>query len=94
MDLFLHPKLSIELVRMFKAREFNTKGAQLLFTATTTEILSDELLRVSEIGIVSKTLEGGSVVRRISDIARGEDRTDFRNNYLRGRYGGIPFPSL
>ncbi|MDY0289886.1 MAG: ATP-binding protein [Sphaerochaeta sp.] len=94
LDLLLHPRLSIELVRMFKDRRLNTKAAQLVFTANSTELLSDELLRVSEIGIVSKTLKNGSIVRRISDFAGEYNAHDFRKNYLNGKYGGIPFPYL
>lgn len=94
LDLLLHPRLSIELVRVFKSRRLNTKAAQLVFTANCTELLSDELLRVSEIGIVSKTLEEGSGVRRVSSFSGEDYAHNFRNNYLMDRYGGIPFPHL
>lgn len=94
LDLFLHPRLSIELVRIFKNRRLNTQGSQLVFTANSTELLSEELLRVSEIGIVSKTLEEGSVVRRVSSFSGEAYAHNFRNNYLMDRYGGVPFPHL
>ena len=93
-DLLLHPRLSIELVRMFKSRRLNTKGAQLVFTSNSTELLSDGLLRVSEIGIINKTLIKGSVVKRVSDFKDVRNGTNFREQYLQGTYTGIPFPYL
>ena len=94
LDLLLHPRLCIELVRMFKNRRLNTNAAQLVFTANSTELLSDELLRVSEIGIVSKTLKNGSIVKRVSDFAGEHTTFELRHKYLMGTYGGIPFPYL
>jgi len=94
LDLLLHPRLSIELVRMFKSKRLNTKGAQLVFSANSTELLADELLRVSEIGIISKTLDGGTAIKRVSSFSGQDYAHDFRDNYLNNRYGGVPFPHL
>lgn len=94
LDLLLHPRLSIELVRMFKSRRLNTKAAQLVFSANCTELLDDELLRVSEIGIVSKSLAEGSGIKRVSSFSEEDYAHDFRNNYLVNRYGVVPFPYL
>ena len=66
----------------------------MVFTANCTDLLDDELLRVSEIGIVSKSLAEGSVVRRVSSFSGEDYAHDFRNNYLMNRYGGVPFPHL
>lgn len=94
LDRSLHPLLLIELVRLFKDRRYNRKGAQLVFTVHNTDILDANLLRVSEVGIISKTLEEGSMLSRISDFKGVGNIENFRKQYLTGSFSGIPFPYI
>ena len=94
LDRSLHPLLLIELVRLFKDRRYNGKGAQLIFTVHNTDILDANLLRVSEVGIISKTLEKGSAMSRISDFRGVANIENFRKQYLTGSFSGIPFPYI
>lgn len=94
LDRSLHPLLLIEMVRLFKDRRYNDRGAQLVFTAHNTDILDANLLRVSEVGIVSKTLRDGSMITRISDFRHVGNIANFRKQYLTGRFSGIPFPYI
>ena len=94
LDRSLHPLLLIELVRLFKDRRYNGKGAQLIFTVHNTDILDANLLRVSEVGIISKTLEKGSAMSRISDFRGVSNIENFRKQYLTGSFSGIPFPYI
>ncbi len=94
LDRSLHPLLLIEMVRLFKDRRYNHRGAQLVFTAHNTDILDANLLRVSEVGIISKTLQDGSTITRISDFADVGNIANFRKQYLTGRFSGIPFPYI
>ena len=94
LDRSLHPLLLIELVRLFKDRRYNSKGAQLIFTVHNTDILDANLLRVSEVGIISKTLEEGSKLSRISDFRGVGTIGNFRKQYLTGSFSGIPFPYI
>ena len=94
LDRSLHPLLLIELVRLFKDRRYNRKGAQLVFTVHNTDILDANLLRVSEVGIISKTLEGGTKLCRISDFKGVGNIENFRRQYLTGSFSGIPFPYI
>lgn len=93
-DNSLHPLLLIALLKLFKDKSYNTKQAQLIFTAQNTELLEEELLRISEVAIVSKNLKNGSTLHRICDFADIKNTTNFRKQYLQGRFSGIPFPYL
>lgn len=42
-------------MKMFTNRRYNTKNAQLIFTAHNTDLLDTDVLRISEIGFVNKT---------------------------------------
>ena len=92
--LSLHPLLTSELVKLFKDKRYNTKSAQLVFTTHNTDILDNDLLRISEIGIINKTLKSGSTIKRVSDFKGVRNVTNFRKQYLHGTYTGIPFPYI
>lgn len=94
LDKSLHPFVLIEIVRLFKDKEYNKKNAQLIFTANNTDLLDADLLRVSEIGIVSKTLRRGSTITRISDYKDMRSGMDFRRHYLHGAFHGVPNPYI
>ncbi len=92
MDRSLHPLLLIESVRLFKSKAYNPKGAQLIFTTHTTDILdAANLLQATEVGIVSKSLPFGTRVRRCTEDA---DVQNLRTSYLQGELRGIPYPYL
>jgi len=98
LDCSLHPLLLRELIRLFKDKRYNTKGAQLVFTTHNTDILDDTILRVSEVAIIRKTLQTGSMIRRIVDF-KGDGMdvrnvTNFRKQYLDGFYSGVPHPAI
>jgi AAA15 family ATPase/GTPase len=86
----LHPYLFAEIVRMFKDRRYNTSNAQLIFTTHNTDIMEQDLMRVSEIGIVNRTLKRGTVFKRVSDFKGVRNVTNFRKQYLDGTFSGIP----
>ena len=93
LDRSLHPTLFKQLIRLFKDKRYNKNNAQLIFTTHTADILDDDIIRVSEVGIVSKTLKSGTTLRRLSDFKDIKIRNvnNFRKQYLEGRFSGIPF---
>ena len=97
-DRGLHPLLVRELISLFVKRAHNANAAQLCFATHCTDILDDSVLRMSEVGIVTKNIRTGTMIRRLSDFKRdGEEVrnvTDFRKRYLDGFYAGIPYPAL
>ena len=93
-DRSLHPLIVRELIRMFKDKDYNKNGAQLVFTTHTTDLLDDDLLRVSEVAIVNKTLKKGSSLMRLCEVEEIRNVTSFRRRYLNGEFRGIPYPYL
>ena len=94
LDRSLHPFILVSLIRLFKSKRYNKTNAQLVFTAHDATPLEDDLLRVSEVGIVDKTLERGTGFSRICDFDDVRNVTNFRKQYLSGAYSGIPFPYI
>jgi uncharacterized protein len=90
----LHPLLFAEIVRMFKDRRYNTSNAQLIFTTHNTDIIEQDMMRVSEVGIVNRTLKRGTILKRISDFEGVRNVTNFRKQYLDGNFSGIPHPYI
>ncbi|MBI9095786.1 MAG: ATP-binding protein [Sphaerochaeta sp.] len=90
----LHPYLFAEIVRMFKDKRYNTSNAQLIFTTHNTDIMEQDMMRVSEIGIVNRTLKRGTTFRRVSDFEGVRNVTNFRKQYLDGNFSGIPHPYI
>lgn len=93
-DRSLHPLIVRELVCLFKDKDYNRKGAQIVFTTHTTDLLDEELMRVSEVAIVNKSLKSGSTLMRLSDVKEVRNVTNFRRRYLNGEFRGIPYPYL
>ena len=90
----LHPCLLREVVRLFKDKRYNKKNAQLIFTAHNTDILDDDLVRISEVGIINKTTKDGSTIKRISDFEGIRNVCNFRKQYLNGMFSGLPYPYI
>lgn len=98
LDRSLHPLLLLHIVRMFKNKELNTKGAQLVFTLHETTLLEDPLLRLSEVGILNNNIFVGTKLQRLSDFHKDDKSVrnilNFRRRYMDGIYAGIPRPML
>lgn len=94
LDSSLHPLIVRELVRLFKDKTYNEKNAQLIFTTHTTDLLDDDLMRVSEVAIVNKTLKKGTTARRLSQFEGIRNVTNFRKRYMEGAFKGIPYPYI
>ena len=96
LDAKLHPLITIRIVELFNSPESNPNNAQLIFATHDTNLLGEELFRRDQVWFTEKdqleqtdlyslydfNLPDGSKVRNDSNIER---------NYIRGRYGAIPF---
>lgn len=90
----IHPLVLREIIKMFKSKRYNKNNAQLIFTAHNTDILDDEILRVSEIAFASKNISSGTVIRRASSFEGVRNTDNFRKKYLNGEFSSIPFPYI
>lgn len=89
-----HPLVLREIIKMFKSKRYNKNNAQLIFTAHNTDILDDDILRVSEICFTSKNIEDGTVIRKASSFKGIRNVNNFRKKYLHGEFSAIPYPYI
>lgn len=90
----IHPLVLREIIKMFKSKRYNKNNAQLIFTAHNTDILDDEILRVSEIVFASKKISTGTVISKASSFEGVRNTDNFRKKYLNGEFSSIPFPYI
>lgn len=93
-DESLHSLLVLELIRLFKKKDVNNLSAQLIATIHNTDVLSADVLGLSEIGVVAQRGFEGSKITRLAEISGLRNSDNLRRRYLRGEFGGIPFPYL
>ncbi|MFM2224519.1 MAG: hypothetical protein RJA07_721 [Bacteroidota bacterium] len=84
----IHPLLIKEIVSKFSLDE-QAQG-QLIFTTHESSLLDQDILRPDEIWFTEKDQQGSSKLYSLSDF-KVHNTIDIENNYLKGRYGGIPF---
>lgn len=94
LDRSLHSLVFQQIVQLFINKRYNTKNAQLIFTAHNTDLLDSDILRISEIGFVNKTKEKGTTFQRLTEFEGVRNISNFRKRYLAGEFNGIPFPYL
>ncbi len=96
LDARLHPILSAEIVRMFNSKDTNPNNAQLIIATHDTNLLSAKIFRRDQIWFTEKDNNEASDLYSLVEykLPRGKIRNDasFAKDYIRGRYGAIPFP--
>ncbi|SEE75804.1 AAA family ATPase [Jiangella alba] len=95
-DASLHPRLTAQLVSMFKDEEANPKSAQLVFTTHDASLLGTsmggEVLARDEVWFVEKDRDGATTLFPLTDFKpRQHENTERR--YLGGSYGAVPIVS-
>lgn len=90
-DRSLHPFIVKFLIDVFRNKEMNQHGAQLIFTTHETTILSLDTFRRDEVYFTEKNNETGITdLYSLDDFAVRKDE-NIEKGYLLGRYGAIPF---
>ena len=95
LDAKLHPKLLRYVISLFKNKEINKFGAQLLFTSHDMYTLKNTVFRRDEIWFAAENSDHESEIYSLHEI-RGEDSARIKNTaaydkqYLEGRYGADP----
>ena len=90
-DKSLHPFIVKHIINMFRSREINRAGAQLVFTTHDTSLLSLSTFRRDQVYFTEKNNKTG-----VSDLYSLDElsvrKTDnIEKGYLLGRYGAIPY---
>lgn len=87
----LHPNLACKLVEIFNSKERNPKNAQLIFNTHDTNLLSSGLFRRDQIWFTEKNRYGASILYSLSDFKGVRKEEDYEKNYVKGKYGAIPY---
>ena len=96
LDAKLHPKLLRYVILLFKNKEINRYGAQLLFTSHDMSTMKNTIFRRDEIWFAADNEAHESDVYSLHEM-RNEDGSRIKNTatydkqYLEGRYGADPY---
>lgn len=104
LDAKLHPLITIEIIKLFNSPVTNPNNAQLIFATHDTNLLAEDLFRRDQIWFTEKDELEQTDLYSLYDFYLPEDNEDKKNkekkvrkdsnyekNYIRGRYGAIPY---
>lgn len=96
LDAKLHPLITMKIVQLFNDPDTNKNNAQLFFATHDTNLLSSELFRRDQIWFTEKDeLEQTDLYSliefKLPDGTTVRKDNNYQKNYIRGRYGAIPF---
>lgn len=96
MDAKLHPRLIQYIIDMYKDKELNKEGAQLIISSHDLTTMNKNVFRRDEILFASKNKEDSSdlySLYEIRDINGEHIRTtaSYNKQYIEGRYGADPY---
>lgn len=90
MEARMHPLITCAVIRLFNSIETNPKRAQLFFTTHDTNLLDRNLFRRDQIWFTEKDSYGASHLYSLVEFKLRNDEP-YERNYLRGKYGAIPY---
>ncbi len=98
LDTKMHPLISQHIIKLFSSEKTNQHHAQLLFTTHDTNLLSSHLLRRDQIWFTEKDKAESTDLYSLMHIVlpdgtkpRGDGNLE--RNYIKGRYGAVPYLS-
>jgi AAA15 family ATPase/GTPase len=96
LDAKLHPLITMRIVGLFNSPESNPNNAQLIFATHDTNLLGEELFRRDQIWFTEKDEQEQTDLYSLYDFnlpdgSKVRNDSNLEKNYIRGRYGAIPF---
>lgn len=96
LDAKLHPLISQHIIRLFHDPSINQRNAQLIFATHDTNLLSTDFFRRDQIWFTEKdkmeqTDLYSLVEFKLPDGTSPRKDSNYERNYIKGRYGAIPF---
>ena len=89
-DARLHPLISKAIIELFNSSESNPNNAQLIFMTHDTNLLDPKLFRRDQIWFTEKNRYGATDLYSLAEYNVKNDAS-FESDYIKGRYGAIPF---
>lgn len=91
MDAHLHPLLTKHIVSLFNSADYNTHGAQLIFTSHNTNLLDLDIFRRDQIWFTEKDERTAATdLFSLYDFSVRKDNK-IERSYLLGKFGAVPF---
>ncbi len=90
LEVKLHPILTFHIIQLFNNRHTNPKHAQLIFTSHDRNLLDHRYFRRDQIWFTEKDNCEASHLHSLAEFKVRNDAS-FGLDYIRGKYGGIPF---
>lgn len=96
LDAKLHPLITMRIVELFNSPNSNPNNAQLIFATHDTNLLGEELFRRDQIWFTEKDEQEQTDLYSLYDFnlpdgSKVRNDSNLMKNYIRGRYGAIPF---
>jgi len=96
LDAKLHPLITMRIVELFNNPESNPNNAQLIFATHDTNLLGEDLFRRDQIWFTEKDEQEQTDLYSLYDFnlpdgSKVRNDSNLEKNYIRGRYGAIPF---
>ncbi|MDY6804624.1 MAG: ATP-binding protein [Cyanobacteriota bacterium] len=89
-DVRLHPLIARAIINLFDSKESNPQNAQLIIMTYNTNLLSNEMFRRDQIWFLEKNRQSASDLYSLVEF-KIENDANLEKDYLKGRYGAIPF---
>jgi len=89
-DSSLHPSITCAIIDLFNSKETNPYNAQFVFITHDTNLLSNKRFRRDQIWFTEKDIQEATHLYSLVEIKIG-DNDPFDQDYLKGKYGAIPF---
>ncbi len=90
LDARLHPIITRAIIELFNSNQTNPENAQLIFTTHDTNLLSNKIFRRDQIWFTEKNRQGATDLYSLVEYKVRNDAS-FESDYIKGRYGAIPF---
>jgi uncharacterized protein len=90
LDARLHPTITSAIIGLFNSKDANPCHAQLIFTTQDTNLLDNKLFRRDQIWFTEKDRQGATHLYSLAEFRMRNDAS-FERDYVRGRYGAVPF---
>lgn len=91
LDRSMHPLIVKYIVDIFRSKDTNPNGAQLMFTTHETTLLSLDTFRRDQIYFTEKNAKSGETILYSLDEFAVRKTDNIEKGYLLGRYGAIPY---
>jgi len=88
-DSKMHPMLTERVISLFNSKDTNPQGAQLIFTAHDSNLLSTGSFRRDQIWFTEKDRLGASNLFSLAEY-KVRSGASFEKGYLAGKYGATP----